>query len=127
MAIAYICVLIAAIMPIIFAAYAKFSVKGYDNSTPREFLEKLEGRGKRSHYAHLNSFEAFPGFAAGVIIAQLAGVSVAQITILAISFVIFRIFYGIFYIIDNHVLRSIVWFCAFFCVLVLFISAIRHS
>ena len=37
--------------------------KGYDNSNPREFLDKLQGRAKRAHYAQLNSFEAFPAFA----------------------------------------------------------------
>ena len=127
MAIAYSCVLIAAILPVIFAAYAKLSVKGYDNSSPREFLEKLQGRAKRSHYAHLNSFEAFPVFAAAVIIAYLAGVQQSHINILAIAFIFFRIQYGIFYILDNHILRSTVWFCAFACCIILFIQAILRS
>ena len=127
MAIAYSCLLIAAIMPLVFAGYAKFSSKGYDNSSPREFLENLQGRAKRAHYAQLNSFEAFPPFAAGVIIAHLAGVTQSHITILAVSFMIFRILYGICYILDNPSLRSFVWFGGFFCVVALFISAILHS
>jgi len=127
LATAYSCILITAIMPLVFAAYAKFSSKGYDNSNPREFLEKLQGRAKRAHYVQLNSFEAFPVFAAAVIIAQLAGVSHLRITALAVSFVIFRIFYGIFYILDKHIFRSAVWFGAFFCVVTLFISAIFIS
>jgi len=127
MAIAYFCLLITAIMPLILAGYAKFSSKGYDNSSPREFLEKLQGRAKRAHYAQLNSWEAFPAFAASVIVAHLAGVALSQITVLAVSFVIFRIFYSICYILDLHALRSTVWFCAFFCVVTLFISAILHS
>lgn len=114
-------------MPLIFAGYAKFSSKGYDNSSPREFLDKLEGQAKRAHYAQLNSFEAFPAFAASVIIAHLAGVSQSLITILAILFVILRIIYGICYILDNHALRSAVWFSAFFCVITLFVQAILHS
>jgi uncharacterized MAPEG superfamily protein len=117
----------AALMPYVLAGYAKFSVKGYDNSSPREFLDKLQGRPKRAHYAQLNSFEAFGAFAAGVIIARLAGVSVSLINVLAVSFVIFRIFYCICYIFDKSTLRSLVWFGGFCCVLGLFITAILHS
>jgi uncharacterized MAPEG superfamily protein len=127
MAVAYSCLLIAAFMPLIFAAYAKFSSKGYDNSAPREFLEKLRGKSKRAHYAQLNSFEAFPVFAAAVIVAHLAGVMQSRITVLAVLFVVFRVLYGICYIADKHSLRSTVWFCAFFCVVGLFISAILRS
>src|SRR5476651_1733714 len=127
MRIAYFCVLFAAVMPFVFAAYAKFSSKGYDNSQPREFLENLQGRAKRAHYAQLNSFEAFPAFAAAVIIAYLAGVHQSHITILAVLFVIFRILYGVCYIYDKSSLRSTVWFCGFFCVVTLFILAILHS
>jgi len=114
-------------MPLIFAGYAKFASKGYDNSSPREFLEKLQGKAKRAHFAQLNSFEAFPAFAAGIIIAHLAGVAQSHIAILAVIFIIFRIFYGICYILDKPSLRSTVWFGGFFCVLTLFISAISHS
>ena len=127
MALSYFCVLLAAIMPIVFAGYAKLSSNGYDNSSPREFLEKLQGKSKRAYYAHLNSFEAFPAFAASVIIAHLSGVSQSQITILAVLFVIFRILYGICYIFDKHSFRSTVWFGGFACVLWLFITAILHS
>ena len=127
MFIAYFCILIAAVIPLILAGYAKFSSAGYDNSNPREFLSKLEGRAKRANFAQLNSFEAFPVFAAAVIIAHLAGVLQERITLLAIFFVIFRIAYCICYIADKHALRSAVWFCAYFCVISLYISAILHS
>jgi len=127
LAISYFCVLIAAIIPLILAGYAKFSSKGYDNSSPREFLEKLQGRARRANFAQLNSFEAFPVFAVSVIVAHLSGVSQLQITILAVIFIFFRILYSIFYILDKHSLRSTVWFGGFFCVATLFVSAILHS
>lgn len=128
MTIAFLCVLIAAIMPYVLVGYAKFSTKGYDNSAPREFLDKLQqGRPKRANYAQLNSFEAFGPFAAGVIIAYLAGVLPSQINVLAVSFVICRILYGICYILDKPSLRSLLWFGGFICVLGLFITAILRS
>ncbi len=126
MLVAYLCILIAAVLPYVFVGYAKFATKGYDNSKPREFLERQEGRGKRAHYAHLNSFEAFPAFAAAVIIAHLSAVPQASITALALSFVILRVIYGILYILDKPTSRSIVWFMAFGCMISLFVLAIRQ-
>ena len=127
MAVAYSCVLIAAVMPLFLAGYAKFSSKGYDNSSPREFLGKLQGKSQRANFAQLNSLEAFPPFAAAVIIAHLAGVVQAHITVLAVLFVVFRIIYGFCYILDKASLRSGFWFCGLFCVISLFVSAILHS
>lgn len=127
MAAAYFCVLIIAVLPLFLAGYAKFSSKGYDNSKPREFLEQLQGKGKRAHYTQLNTFEAFPFFAAAVIIAHLASVSLKEINLLAVLFVIFRLLYALFYILDKPSLRSAVWFGGFGCVVTLFISAILQG
>ena len=127
MATAYICIIIAAVMPVILAAYAKLSVKGYDNNNPREFLAKLDGRAKRANFAHMNAFEAFPFFAAGVIIAYLAGVDPLKIDVLSMAFIAFRIIYSLCYIFDKSVLRSINWFLAFLCPLTMIIEGITKS
>jgi uncharacterized MAPEG superfamily protein len=127
MGIAYLCVLIAAIMPMLFAGYAKFSAKGYNNSSPREFLDKLQGKGKRAHYAQLNSFEAFPAFAASIIIAHQAGVYSSFISTAAVVFIVFRILYGICYINDKASFRSLCWFGGFACVATLLIKSILIS
>jgi len=114
-------------MPLFLAGYAKFSSKGYDNSSPRDFLGKLQGKAQRSNYAQLNSFEAFPAFAAAVITAHLAGVPSVRISALAVVFVVFRVLYSFCYIWDKSSLRSLMWFGGFFCVVSLFIQAILHS
>jgi uncharacterized MAPEG superfamily protein len=124
MRISYLCVLLAAILPYVWVGFAKFSTKGYSNNQPREFLQKLEGKAQRANYAHLNSFEAFPAFAASVIIAHLAGASEASITLLAVSFIVFRLLYGICYMTDQASLRSLVWFGGFGCMISLFILAL---
>ena len=124
MSTSYFCVLLAAILPYIWVGYAKFSSKGYNNNAPREFLEKQGGAAKRAHYAHLNSFEAFPAFATAVIIAHLAGVKEEAINTLAISFIVFRILYGICYIFDKASIRSLIWFGGFASVISLFILAL---
>ncbi len=127
MLLAYWCVLIAAFMPVGFVAYAKFAGKRKmgprENSYPREWLEQSEGAQKRAYWAQLNSFEAFPPFAAGVIIAVLAGASVGAINTLAVLFILFRLAYGYCYINDMASVRSAIWTAAVLCVVGLFIAA----
>lgn len=125
MTLAFWCVLIAAYLPIVWTAAAKFS-GGFgeqDNHHPREFLDRLSGWRKRAHWAQMNAFEAFPPFAAAVIIAQYLQAPQARIDALAIAFVALRVLHGIFYLTDRARLRSTVWFAAVGCVIALFVSA----
>jgi len=121
MTIAYWCVLAVILMPYIWTITAKSSAPKFDNNNPRDWLGKLEGRGARAHAAQLNSFEAMPGFIAAVIIAQLAHAPQHQVDILAMNFVVLRLFYGYLYIVDQATLRSVIWALALACVVALFV------
>lgn len=125
MILAYWCVLIAALMPVGFVGVAKFmgqrKMGPRENHHPRQWLEESEGAQQRAYWAQLNSFEAFPMFAAAVIIAVIAGGSIGAINTLAVLFVILRLIYGWCYITDRATLRSLVWFGATLCSIVLFI------
>ncbi len=120
MTLAYWCVLAAALMPFLFTGIAKFSGGRYNNYSPREFLEKQEGFRKRAHWAQLNSFEAFPMFAAAVIIAHLTGAEQDYINTLAIAFIGIRIVYGVMYLANLAALRTLVWTAGLACVIALF-------
>ncbi len=122
MTIAYWCILAAAMLPYLTVAAAK-AAPGFNNSTPRLWLEQLSGWRQRAYWAHQNAFEAFPPFAAGVIVAHLAHVAQGRIDALAITFVVARIAYSVMYIADKAALRSLVWAVGMLCVLGLFISA----
>ena len=122
MTIAYWCVLIAAVLPYVFTLIAK-SAPRYNNHAPREFLEKVEGYHKRAHWVQLNSFEAFPPFAAAVIIAHLAQANQDTINLLAMAFIICRVLYGVVYVADKASLRSVVWMAGLACVIGLFVVA----
>ena len=76
MTLAYACVLIVALLPYVWTVIAKRTASGrFDNRDPRQWLEKQENpRVRRANAAQKNAFEAFPAFAAGVVMAQLAGV-----------------------------------------------------
>ena len=118
----YMCIVVSLFIPMVSAAYAKFSVKGYDNRTPREFMEGLKGRAKRAHHAQNNFYETFPAFAVGVVAAHQLNVPVATVDTLAVTYVIARIGYAIFYIIDNHILRTTTWMIGFAATLGLYFS-----
>lgn len=124
LATAYWCVLIAALLPYLWIAVAKASGKRYDNRDPRGWLARQDNpRSIRANAAQLNSYEGFAPFAAGVILAQLAGVPSDRIALLAIVFVALRVAHGVFYITNVHALRSLVWFGAFACTLALLVQA----
>jgi len=123
MTFAYWSVLLAALLPLIWAGVAKTSAKGYDNHKPRVFLEQLKGRAARANWAQSNSYEAFPPFAAGVIIASLVGANQLAIDIIAGTFLLLRVLHGVFYIKDMAMARSLVWTGAFFCIIGLFLAA----
>ncbi len=117
---AYWCVLVAALLPYVFTGLAKLGGRRYNNYSPREFLEKQEGYRKRAHWTQLNSFEAFPAFAAAVIIAHLVGGDQATINLYAMAFIGFRILYGVLYLANLATLRSLAWMGGLVCVILLF-------
>ena len=72
-------------LPLIWVAIAKAGGKDYDNAAPREFLDKQSGIRQRANWAQKNGFEALPAFAAGTIIAHLAGIKRTAANVLAID------------------------------------------
>ena len=120
---AYWCVLIAAMLPLVWVGAAKSGAAGYDNDRPRVFLAGLTGWPQRANWAQMNALEAFPPFAAAVIIAHLAGGNQNTIDLLAVVFVLSRIVHGIFYITDKGTLRSLVWLVGFGCIVALFVTS----
>lgn len=121
---AYWCVLIAALLPYLWVSIAKSSGERYNNRDPRGWLARQDNpRVHRANAAQLNAFEAFAPFAAGVVLAQLAGVPDARVAALALAFVVLRVLHGLFYIANLHGLRSLSWFGALGCVLTLLAQA----
>jgi uncharacterized MAPEG superfamily protein len=124
LATAYVCVLIAALLPYLWVTIAKASGERYNNRDPRQWQQKQQSpRSQRAHAAQLNSYEAFAPFAASVIMAQLAGVQETRIAALALAFVVLRVLHGLLYIAGLHYLRSLIWLGGLLCVVWLFVQA----
>jgi uncharacterized MAPEG superfamily protein len=131
MSVAYWCIVVAALLPYLTLGTTVFPSKsvatrggpGYDNHDPRASAEKLVGWRKRATNAQLNSFEAFPAFAAAVLMAEHLHGSSAGINAWALAFIGCRVVYCGLYLGNFATLRSTVWFLGLTCVLALFAIA----
>ena len=95
---------------------------GYDNHHPRSQQARLTGFGARALAAHLNSFEAFPLFAVGVLMAHVTQTHGVLVDVLAVIFVVARVLYLLCYWADLHWQRSLVWGVGLLCSLLLMLT-----
>lgn len=114
--VAYWCVLVAALLPIVCAGLAKsgrFNVPrregGYDNVNPREWLARQTDWRARANAAQANSFEALPFFIGAVIIAHQLDAHQTRLDILAFLFIVLRMLYIMMYVAGMGTARSVVW------------------
>ena len=119
---AYWMILVAGLLPYWPTGVSKWR-RTYDNAAPRAGIDRLPAKQQRAYWAQLNAFEAFPLFAAAVIIAQLAGAAQQRVDTLAVAFVVFRILYTLAYLYDRPTLRSLLWTGGLLCVVGLFVAA----
>jgi uncharacterized MAPEG superfamily protein len=81
----------------------------YNNSKPRDPAFYEDALRARALGAHQNGLEAFPFFAAAVLLAEFRGAPQYLINELAVLFVIVRIAYVLTYVGNRPRLRSILW------------------
>jgi uncharacterized MAPEG superfamily protein len=94
--------------PFLVVGYARVSL-GYDVSAPRAMFDQLPAYGQRATWAHQNSFETFMVFTAAALMAYVTGVESPLASYAAIAFVIARLFYSIFYILNIPIMRSLMF------------------
>jgi uncharacterized MAPEG superfamily protein len=123
MTVALWCAFVAGILPYAATLIAKSGRKNFDNRDPRTWLSQQEGFRKRANAAQLNSFEAFPFFAAAVIIAHVVKGPLPLVDTLALVFVGARLLYLAFYLANLATLRTLIWFVGLGTVVAIFIVA----
>ncbi|BBU42158.1 MAPEG family protein [Pseudomonas monteilii] len=128
MTVALWCILIALLLNPLCALIAKvasgrFGLK--DNHDPRAFLDTLSGLPRRAHAAQQNGYEAFPAFAAAVLVADIVG-NAEQVTqdVLGVMYITSRLLYIICYLADWAALRSLVWFAGLALIVSFFVVSI---
>jgi uncharacterized MAPEG superfamily protein len=98
----------------------------YDNSKPRDPAFYEDAIRARALGAHQNGIEAFPFFAAAVLLAEFHSAPQNLINELAVLFVIVRIAYVLTYVGNRPRLRSILWNIGFVInVAIFFLPLIR--
>ena len=129
--VAYWCVLVAALLPIVCAWIAKSGTLGkppaqggYDNSDPRSWLAHQGDWRARANAAQANSWEAFAFFAPSVLAALWAQVPQARVDALALAFIAARVLYLVLYVADRATLRRLEWTVGWGCSVALYVSAL---
>jgi uncharacterized MAPEG superfamily protein len=95
-------------LPFLVVGYARARV-GYDQATPRAMFDKLPPYAQRATWAHQNSFETFIVFAPAALMAYITGQTSTVAAGAAIAFVVARLFYSVFYILNIPVARSLMF------------------
>ena len=121
MTIALWCVLIAALLPYLATTIAKAGAERFNNRDPRAWLARQGGFRARANAAQMNSFEAFPFFAAAVIVAQMLQASQDRVDALAVIFVVVRAGYIVCYLADWHWARSVLWLVGWLATITIFV------
>jgi uncharacterized MAPEG superfamily protein len=122
MTIAELCLLGMVLLTYLVLGPAKFAgLREFDNSYPRDPAFYTRGPRARALGAHQNALEAFPLFAAAVLLAELHGAPQHVIDGLALAFLGARIAYAVCYLGDRPSLRSLIWTLALVINLAIFL------
>ena len=128
MTIAEWCVFGTLMLYLLTIASAKWiGYRKFDNSRPRDPAFYEEPIRARALGAHQNGIEAFPFFAAAVLLAEFRLAPQHYIDELAVLFLIVRIAYVFTYLGNRPTLRSILWSLGFAInIAIFFLPAIRN-
>ncbi|QKQ77209.1 MAPEG family protein [Nostoc sp. TCL240-02] len=96
-------------LPFLVVAYARVRIGKEMLATPRAMVDKLPPYAQRATWAHQNTFEAFMIFAAAALMAYVTGVNSFTGQIAVIAFVVARLLYSVFYILNIPLLRSLMF------------------
>ncbi|MEI6859572.1 MAG: MAPEG family protein [Shewanella sp.] len=121
-----ICLFIAMLLPYLAkgpVAVAMAKAGGYDNAHPRTQQAGFTGFGARAVAGHQNAFESLLIFGLAVVTVIATDNINTIVVTLAITHIIARVAYQIFYLIDKGTLRSLTWFVAVFCSFGIFFQA----
>jgi uncharacterized MAPEG superfamily protein len=95
-------------LPFLVVGYARARV-GYDTSAPRAMFDKLPPYAQRATWAHQNSFEAFMIFSSAALMAYVTKVNSKEAVYAAIAYLVARLLYSVFYILNIPLLRSLMF------------------
>lgn len=123
---AYWILLVGALMPYPLVMLAK-AHRDYDNADPRNPAAINTPLRQRAFGAHANSLEAFPLFAAAVLLASVRHAPAQAVDLAAGIWLAFRLAYVTCYLRGLASLRSLMWTGATIASLAILVLAIVHA
>ena len=113
-------------LPFMVVGYGRLQV-GYDMSKPRDMFSKLPPYAQRATWAHQNGFESFIQFAPAALAAYATGLTSPLALGAAIAYLVARILYPVFYILDIPLLRSLMYGIGSLGIFTLFVLSCRSA
>ena len=108
MSIALWCVFLAGIMPYLIVLLAKGG-GDLDGDQTQPWEKRLTGYKARAYAAHQNAMDIFPFFTIAVMMAEMQRAPREMLDYMALGFIVLRVIYTIFSLMDQTTLRSITW------------------
>jgi uncharacterized MAPEG superfamily protein len=106
----YIAVAIVLVyVPFLLVAYARVNLGTEALATPRAMVDKLPAYAQRATWAHQNSFEALMIFVPAALMAYVTGVNSTLAISAGLTFLVARLLYSVFYILNVPLLRSLMF------------------
>ena len=121
--VAYWILLVGALMPYPLVIIAKAN-RDYDNTDPRNPAAINTPLRRNAHGAHQNALEAWPLFAAAVLLAGLRQAPAEAVNLAAVVWLAFRLAYVACYLTGRGALRSLSWLGATIASVTIFVMAV---
>lgn len=112
------CIAVAIVLvyvPFLLVAYARVNLGTQALATPRAMVDKLPAYAQRATWAHQNGFEALMIFAPAALMAYVTGVNSTLAVYAGLTFLVARLLYSVFYILNVPLLRSLSFAIATLC------------
>ncbi|TVQ58414.1 MAG: MAPEG family protein [Spirulina sp. DLM2.Bin59] len=110
-------------VPYLVVAYGRFQV-GMDIAAPRAMFDRLPPYAQRATWAHQNSFEALMIYAPAALMAYGTGVDSPWAAYGAIAFLVARLLFSLFYIVNLPLGRSLMFGIGSACSLTLYVLSL---
>lgn len=102
-------------VPFLLVAYARVNLGTEALATPRAIVDKLPAFAQRATWAHQNGFESLMIFVPAALMAYITGVSSTLAIYAGLTYLVARLFYSVFYILNVPLLRSLMFAIATLC------------
>lgn len=102
-------------VPFLVVAYARVNLGIEALATPRAIVDKLPTYAQRATWAHQNGFESLMIFVPAALMAYITGVNSTLAVFAGLTYLVARLFYSVFYILNVPLLRSLMFAIATLC------------